>query len=89
MTEHFMAGAMTTGYAIAALFFLRFWFRTRDRLFLLFSLSFWLLAMQRAALGLTSESLEDQTGLYVVRLAAFVLILVAIADKNRASKTQS
>lgn len=87
MTAHFLAGAMTMGYAVAALFFLRFWYGTRDRLFLFFSLAFWLLAIQRAALGLTSESLEDQTA-YIVRLAAFILILWAIADKNRVSKAQ-
>lgn len=86
MMQTFISGAMTMGYAMAALFFLRFWSGTRDRLFLFFSLAFWILALQRAALGLTGESMEDQTMLYVMRLIAFILILIAIADKNRSKK---
>lgn len=86
--QHFISGAMTMGYCVAALFFMRFWIGTRDRLFVFFSLAFWILALQRAALGLTSESLEDRTGLYAMRLLAFILILVAIADKNRSQKSE-
>jgi len=88
MMQSFISGAMTMGYFVAGLFFLRFWIGTRDRLFLFFALAFWLLAGQRAALGLTEESLEDKTVLYVVRLVAFVLILIAIADKNRSQKSE-
>ena len=71
------------GYLVIALFFLRFWATSRDRLFLLFAGSFGVLAVQRLALSLTSESMEDQTLFYLLRLAAFVVIIIAVVDKNR------
>ncbi|HET7434200.1 MAG TPA: DUF5985 family protein, partial [Thermoanaerobaculia bacterium] len=62
---------------------LRFWATSRDRLFAIFAAAFGLLAVQRIALALSRSALEDQTALYLIRLAAFVLIIVAIIDKNR------
>jgi Family of unknown function (DUF5985) len=78
-----VSGAVVMGYAVAGLFFLRFWRETRDRLFLIFSGAFWLLGFQRLALVFSRDMAEDHTGLYLVRLFAFLLILWAIADKNR------
>ncbi len=78
-----ISGAIFMGYAVAGLFFFRFWRDTRDRLFLIFAFAFWILGIQRLALVLTRDMLETQTGLYLVRLAAFLLILYAIIDKNR------
>jgi uncharacterized membrane protein YeiB len=78
-----ISGAILMGYAVAGLFFLRFWRETRDRLFLIFAVAFWILGLQRLALVLTREMLETQTGLYLIRLFAFLLILAAIVDKNR------
>jgi hypothetical protein len=79
-----MSGAIVMGYAVAGLFFLRFWRQTRDRLFLIFAIAFWLLGAQRLALVLTAQLIESHTWLYLVRLFAFLLILLAIVDKNRA-----
>ncbi|HEX2637908.1 MAG TPA: DUF5985 family protein [Gemmatimonadales bacterium] len=78
-----VSGAILMGYGVCALFFLRFWRQTRDRLFLVFALAFGLLGLQRLALVLTEPVEESRTGLYVVRLVAFLLILGAIVDKNR------
>jgi hypothetical protein len=78
-----VAGALLMGYSIAALFFLRFWSESRDRLFAMFSLAFLLLAIQRFAITMTRETMENQTIFYLLRLAAFVVIIVAIIDKNR------
>jgi hypothetical protein len=78
-----ISGAILMGYLVAGLFFLRFWRDTRDRLFLIFAVAFVILGAQRLALVLTREMLETQTGLYVIRLFAFLLILGAIVDKNR------
>ena len=78
-----VSGALTMGYLIVATFFLRFWASSRDRLFALFAFSFALLAVQRVAITMTREAMEDQTVFYLLRLAAFVVILVAIVDKNR------
>jgi hypothetical protein len=80
---HLVSGAIVMGYVVAGLFFMRFWRETRDRLFLIFSLAFWLLGTQRLALALSSSDAEARTGLYLLRLFAFLLILGAIIDKNR------
>jgi hypothetical protein len=82
--EHFMMGAIVTLSIVTALFFLRFWRDTGDRLFGIFSAAFLLLGITRIglALSLTPQS-EVHTHWYWVRLAAFVLILLAIVDKNR------
>jgi hypothetical protein len=80
-----LSGAITMGYAVAGLFFLRFWRETRDRLFLIFGGAFWILGIQRLALVFGRDMVEDHTGLYLIRLFAFLLILGAIVDKNRSS----
>jgi peptidoglycan/LPS O-acetylase OafA/YrhL len=79
----FISGLLVAGYAVAGLFFLRFWRRSRDRLFAWFAAAFWLLGAQRAALAALDRGAPETTWLYVVRLLAFLLILVAVVDKNR------
>jgi uncharacterized membrane protein len=76
-------GVLFAGYAVAALFFLRFWVSSRDRLFAMFSAAFAILAVQRVALAATRTVIEDQSAFYLLRLLAFIIILVAIVDKNR------
>jgi hypothetical protein len=83
---HVVSGAITMGYLVVGLFFLRFWRETRDRLFVIFAIAFWILGGQRLALVLTGHMVETGTGLYLVRLFAFLLILAAIIDKNRAPR---
>ncbi len=78
-----LSGVLIAQYATIALFFLRFWSKSRDRLFLMFSAAFWVLMVQRLAIALTQEILEQQAPLYLLRLAAFIVIIVAIVDKNR------
>jgi hypothetical protein len=82
MTE-FVSGILVAGYLVAALFFLRFWAQSRDRLFALFAAAFGLLAIQRFALTVTGAPIEEQTLFYVLRLLAFAVIALAIIDKNR------
>lgn len=79
-----VSGLLVMGYAVAGLFFLRFWRETRDRLFGIFAGAFWLLALQRLLLALFQNPDNEQIWLYGIRLLAFVLILFAIVDKNRA-----
>jgi len=76
----FLSGMLVMGYAAAGLFFLRFWRESRDRLFGYFSIAFFALSFQRILLATT----EPTALTYVVRLFAFVLILWAVIDKNRA-----
>jgi hypothetical protein len=84
MTLHaFLSGAVTMGFAVAGLFFLRFWKRTADGLFLAFALAFILLGLMQALLALTDMSVEERSWLYLIRLAAFAIILLAIWRKNR------
>ena len=78
----FLSGAISMGFVICGLFFLRFWSRTRDSLFLSFAIAFWLLAFGQALLALTGIPVEERSWLYLVRLAAFSLIIVAILRKN-------
>ena len=81
--EDFLMGAIAMGSWIAALFFLRFWRDTHDRLFAIFAISFLLLGGSRLGLVLSNRELEWQTHWSWVRFAAFLLILLAIVDKNR------
>lgn len=81
-----LLGAIAMATFVAALFFLKFWRRTGDRFFLLFAISFFVEALNRTALGLTVAtklaSEEHEPFFYLVRLASFALIAVAIVDKN-------
>lgn len=81
----FLSGAVTTGFLIAGLFFLRFWKRTHDGLFIAFALAFWLLGLTQALLTFTDFPIEERSWLYLVRLAAFLLIIASIWNKNRRS----
>jgi peptidoglycan/LPS O-acetylase OafA/YrhL len=81
-----VSGLLVMGYAVAGLFFLRFWRETRDRLFAIFAGAFWLLALQRLLLALFQNPDSEQLWLYGIRLLAFILILAAIIDKNRAGR---
>jgi hypothetical protein len=74
-------GAIAAGYAVAGLFFLRFWRDTQDRLFVLFAVAFFVLAINRVIGVLLSP--PDRDHVYWVRFAAFAVILLAIVDKNR------
>jgi hypothetical protein len=79
-------GAIAMASLTAAMFFLKFWRDTGDRFFALFSLAFALDAATRLALGLSDVSAEYEPLFYLARLLTFILILVAIIDKNRANR---
>jgi hypothetical protein len=80
----FVAGLLVMGYAVAALFFRRFYRASGDRLFLFFAAGFALLAVQRLSLAGSALLPLPLTTYYLLRLAAFVVILIGILDKNRA-----
>lgn len=83
MLFDFLSGAITMGLLVAGLFFLRFWKRTRDGLFIAFALAFWLLGLNQALLTFTDIPVEERSWLYLLRLAAFTVILISIWRKNR------
>lgn len=78
----FMAGLLGMGYAVAGLFFLSFWRRTRDGLFLVFAFAFWLMALNQALPLFIGVPQEERSWVYLLRLAAFSLIIIAILRKN-------
>lgn len=80
---NFLSGAVACGCFVCALFFLRFWRRTRDELFLSFAAAFALLGIGQSVLSLADIPTEERGSLYLIRLAAFALILIAIVRKNR------
>lgn len=81
----FLSGAVSFGFAMCALFFLRFWTRTREPLFLAFAVAFLMLGSVQAILALASFSTEEQSSIYLIRLAAFLIIITAILHKNRST----
>ena len=79
----FLSGAITIGFVLAGLFFLRFWRRTHDSLFLAFAVAFALLGIGQAIQALTNIPQEERSYIFLIRLAAFTIILAAIVRKNR------
>ena len=76
-------GAIIMGYAVAAIFFLKFWRRTADSLFLAFAAAFLLLAATPLLTTLLEVPREEQSPFYLLRLLAFLIIIVAIVWKSR------
>jgi hypothetical protein len=72
-------------YVVAGAFFLRFWRRMGDRLFLHFALAFWLFAMDQLATSIPNVGNETEGYEYLLRVLGFVLIIVAIVEKNVAA----
>lgn len=81
-TLDFMAGAITLGYLAAALFFVRFWRNTGERLFVAFGVAFVLLALNQFIATYLEAGDERTVYAYSLRVAGFILILWAIIEKN-------
>ena len=77
------SGATIMGYAVAAVFFLKFWRRTADNLFLAFAAAFLLMAATPLLTTLLEVPREEQSPFYLLRLFAFLIIIVAIVRKTR------
>jgi hypothetical protein len=71
------------GSLVAALFFLRFWARTRDTFFLFFSAAFLIEGASRFVLAFHPAGEETEPLYYLPRLFAFSLIAIAVVLKNR------
>lgn len=83
----FMSGAVTMGFVVAGVFFLRFWKRTSDPLFLTFAVAFGLLALNQGLAQWLDAADERVAYTYLLRVLAFVLILIAIVQKNLGGST--
>ena len=82
----FLSGAVAFGFFVCGLFFLRYWNRSRDELFLAFAIAFVLLGLGQAILALANIPTEERGSLYLFRLTAFLLILLGIYRKNRSAR---
>ena len=82
----FLSGAVAFGFLVCGLFFLRFWRRTHEGLFLSFGLAFFLLGIGQSVLALGNIPTEERGSLYLIRLAAFLLILAGIYRANRSQR---
>jgi hypothetical protein len=78
-----LGGMVSMASFVAGLVFLRYWRRSRDRLFMYFSIAFLVDAVVRVAQTLVPISSEHEAFIYLPRLATFALIAWAIVDKNR------
>jgi len=79
----FLNGFITMACLANGLFFLRFWKNTGDRLFAMFAVSFWLLAFDQIVISVLRTSQVASPAQYLARLAAFVVLIAAIVEKNR------
>lgn len=79
----YIEGANTMGLLVAAVFFARFWVRTRDHLFIRFSIAFAFMAANNFMITIGQPTDDARPYVYLTRLAAFLLIIWAIVDKNR------
>ena len=79
----FLSGVTVCGCWGAAVFFLRYWRDTRDRLFVFLALGFIVLSMNWVALEIAHPVTETRYYFYVFRLVAFACIIAGIWDKNR------
>lgn len=82
----FLSGAVAFGFAVCALCFLRFWKRTNEALFLSFALAFIALGLGQTIVSLGPIPDEDRGSLYLIRLGAFLLILIGIYRANRVQR---
>lgn len=82
MIVGFLLGVIATASLTAGLFFLKFWRRTGDLLFLAFGLAFLIEGLNRVTLLFTPTPGMASPWHYMVRFFAFLLIIVGILKKN-------
>ena len=85
MSSDFFSGFIAAGYFVATLFFLKFWRRTGQGLFLWFALAFAVLGSQPAIVGALSLGNDQESELFLLRLAGFLLIIVGVIVANVSS----
>jgi hypothetical protein len=81
----FLLGIIFATSMVAGLFFLKFWRRTGDLLFLAFAAGFLIEGFNRLRFLFTEHPNEGTPSIYFVRLVAFALIIAAIFAKNRSA----
>jgi hypothetical protein len=83
MIEGFLLGVIVTASLTSGLYFLKFWKRTGDQLFLAFAAAFLIEGLNRLGFLFVEHPNEGSPVIYTVRFLAFLLIVNAIVRKNR------
>lgn len=78
----FLNGAFVVASGAVAFFYWRYWSRTNERLFAILAAAFLMLAVERAVLGFFPPAYEGRHLIFLVRLLAFLAIIVGVVDKN-------
>jgi hypothetical protein len=81
MTD-FLHGMNAMGFLVAGLFFLRFWQKSGDALFVAFSAAFVLFALNQLFLSLQADPDSSRSWPFFLSLAGFGLLIFAILKKN-------
>jgi len=79
--DDFLLGAIAMASLVIGAVFLRYAVRTCERLFVFFTAFFWLDGMGRVVQALDGLG-DDSASTYLIRLAAFALIIVGVLEKN-------
>jgi len=78
----YLYGAISLGFASVGLFFLKYWRATREPLFGAFAVSSWLMGLNQTLLATSIIPQEENSWIYLIRLAAFVIMAAAVLGKN-------
>ena len=88
ITATFVSGMIAMGFVVAGVLFLRFWRRTGDSLFAAFAAAFVLFSVNQGLVALLGLEGDERGWLYLLRLAGFTLIIVAILGKNLGARSR-
>jgi hypothetical protein len=83
LLNSFLWGVNATAAFVAGLLFLAHWRETGERLLARFAVAFWMLAINYVWLIAAMPPLESRHHSYIPRLAAFLIIIWAVVEKNR------
>ncbi|MGH8228274.1 MAG: DUF5985 family protein [Steroidobacteraceae bacterium] len=78
----FIFGLLVMSCAVVAVFFLHYWKSSGDRLFGFFAAAFTAMGVEWFMQMLVAPALPTLKYVYLIRLFAFILIIIAIVDKN-------
>jgi hypothetical protein len=81
--EGYSIGIIATLSLVAAMFFLRFWRKTGDFLFIAFAIMFAAEALTQTIIALKGIPETGYSWVYLERLFEYLFILAAILMKNR------
>jgi hypothetical protein len=87
--KFYVWGVLAMASLAPALFFLRYWRSSRDRLFAFFAVAFGLMALQWTLSALTGTDEADHSYVLLLRILAFASIIIGVLDKNHRERHPS